>query len=515
MIKFSIIVPVYNKEEYIKATLDSIVENHEINDLEFECICVNESSTDNSLSICEEYSKKYSYIKCYSILNDGVNRPSNARNFGKRVASGQYIMFLDADDILCSGFANTAISFLDNNTNYDLYLCNRYIDNIFYIHYTQEFSIYGPVLSCCIFRSSLIKNIDFKNAIVEDVLFTEEVLLSGASYYYDESNPASYNYNVLSFNVSEKDKYFNKQYKHWYASIVKELQYSYKYQWCLNDENLVIGKDTKKIHGVEIYLVDYCDLNCAYCANFSTLYNKSKTPRSVEHIINELSNLTKYRDDIQLIKLLGGEPLLHPKLGAILSIVRKMFPNNEIQIITNGTLYKRLPELQKDIINNNIMITLSLYPVENSNEIVSSFKQFIPSNLLYINSFPTDIGFQYKHLMKETHDEYDKIYHCIYRNSCTRLDGNKLYLCEYAANLNNLKDFYKDRSINLTNDDAFIELTDDVSADDIAYFCYNAVPDLCHHCANVLQENPEINYKAWDPVPWKTTKRELSEFYSE
>ena len=63
MINFSLIIPVYNKEKVLQTTLDSIVENHDIPDEEFECILVNESSTDNSENICKVYSEKYKYIK--------------------------------------------------------------------------------------------------------------------------------------------------------------------------------------------------------------------------------------------------------------------------------------------------------------------------------------------------------------------------------------------------------------------------------------------------------------------
>lgn len=89
---FSVIIPLYNKERFLSATLDS-VKLQTFKD--FEVIIVNDSSTDDSLNkaIVFEQDKRF---KVYTKLNGGV---SDARNFGIEKAAGKYICFLDADDI--------------------------------------------------------------------------------------------------------------------------------------------------------------------------------------------------------------------------------------------------------------------------------------------------------------------------------------------------------------------------------------------------------------------------------
>ena len=62
-IKISIIIPVYNVEKYLKQCLDSIINQTFI---DFECICVNDGSTDNSLNILQEYADKEKRIKIIS-----------------------------------------------------------------------------------------------------------------------------------------------------------------------------------------------------------------------------------------------------------------------------------------------------------------------------------------------------------------------------------------------------------------------------------------------------------------
>ena len=92
MIKVSIIVPVYNVELYLKHCLDSLV-NQTLKDIEI--ICVNDGSTDNSLSILEEYAQKYSVIKVIDKENGGI---SSARNIAISQAKGEYLGFVDSDD---------------------------------------------------------------------------------------------------------------------------------------------------------------------------------------------------------------------------------------------------------------------------------------------------------------------------------------------------------------------------------------------------------------------------------
>lgn len=91
-ILFSIIIPVYNKERYIRDTIESVLK--QTYDY-FELIIVDDGSTDSSLIIINEFAID-SRIKIFSISNSGV---SYSRNYGISQASGDYVCFLDGDDI--------------------------------------------------------------------------------------------------------------------------------------------------------------------------------------------------------------------------------------------------------------------------------------------------------------------------------------------------------------------------------------------------------------------------------
>lgn len=88
----SIVIPVYNVENYLKECLESIM-NQTFQD--YEVILVNDGSTDRSPEICEEYSKKDKRFRTFHKHNGGQ---STARNKGVEMSSGEYLVFIDSDD---------------------------------------------------------------------------------------------------------------------------------------------------------------------------------------------------------------------------------------------------------------------------------------------------------------------------------------------------------------------------------------------------------------------------------
>ena len=107
MIKLSIIVPIYEVEQYLRKCVDSLI-TQDIND--YEIILVDDGSTDGSGAICDEYAEKrptsssslkgrevHPFIRVIHQKNGGL---SAARNAGLKVASGEYVMFVDSDDYI-------------------------------------------------------------------------------------------------------------------------------------------------------------------------------------------------------------------------------------------------------------------------------------------------------------------------------------------------------------------------------------------------------------------------------
>lgn len=122
MIKFSIIVPIYNSSSFLTGCLNSICIQKYTN---FEVILVDDGSTDNSCDICKKYVNKDRRFRYLYKTNGGV---SAARNAGIKNATGEYILFVDSDDIV----ADDWLSILHNNLETsDLYIYSYgYIDKL-------------------------------------------------------------------------------------------------------------------------------------------------------------------------------------------------------------------------------------------------------------------------------------------------------------------------------------------------------------------------------------------------
>lgn len=109
MIKITVIIPVYNVQYYLPQCLDSLNAQIGVN---MEVILVNDGSTDDSLSICKEYAQRDSYVKIIDKENGGL---SDARNAGTKVATGDYIYYLDGDDWLAPNAIKTLLDYAIEN----------------------------------------------------------------------------------------------------------------------------------------------------------------------------------------------------------------------------------------------------------------------------------------------------------------------------------------------------------------------------------------------------------------
>ena len=226
--KISVIVPVYNVETYLRECLDSLI-NQTFQELEL--ICVNDGSTDSSLEILEEYASKDSRIKIINQTNQGL---SAVRNNGLKLATGEFIAFIDSDDWVDLDYFEKLYSVATKN-NCDIAAATivrkRPKSQKYRVHYTEEKicntleekinACNIPV--CCyvwnkLYRSELVKNNFFKEGVYfEDVLWTPEVLkqsnklvtVPDVNYYYRVTKGS-----IVKTNSAKKqnDSYNSKKY---------------------------------------------------------------------------------------------------------------------------------------------------------------------------------------------------------------------------------------------------------------------------------------------------------------
>lgn len=224
----SIIVPVYNVEDYLPKCIDSII-NQTFHQLEI--ILVNDGSTDTSPQICDAYAKKDARVKVIHQLNAGV---SVARNKGIEFATGDYITFVDSDDWLEPIMYENMYAITQLEQPSDVIMCDfnavkksskeeisatirkgfyskqHIIDELYPTLLVKEDFGRVPIVSVwsCLFKRSLLigYNIKFDADLLysEDYLFMAEVIIRANSFYYLKEN---YFYNYLQYEESRSKKY--------------------------------------------------------------------------------------------------------------------------------------------------------------------------------------------------------------------------------------------------------------------------------------------------------------------
>jgi len=117
--RVSVIIPAYNAAATVAATVDSVL-GQTFSD--FEIICVDDGSTDRTKAILSGYSAKYP--DRMRLADQPNNGPAAARNHGARLSSGEYLAFLDADDIWMPNFLERTVAALDADPALALVYCN-------------------------------------------------------------------------------------------------------------------------------------------------------------------------------------------------------------------------------------------------------------------------------------------------------------------------------------------------------------------------------------------------------
>lgn len=156
MIKISIIIPVFNKAEYLAETLLSVINQTHA---DWECIVVDDGSTDNIKSIVESFQKKDSRFVYLYQKNQG---PSVARNNGILKSKGEYILPLDSDDLISRDYTEIALSLFQKHTDLKLVYCKARFFGLKEGEWNlPNYSYERLLLENIIFNSAIYKKTDY------------------------------------------------------------------------------------------------------------------------------------------------------------------------------------------------------------------------------------------------------------------------------------------------------------------------------------------------------------------
>lgn len=267
----SIIIPIYNVASYLNECIQSIInQTHK----DFECILVDDGSSDGSEKICDQWKTKDNRIKVIHQTNQGV---SSARNRGLSVAKGEYIAFIDSDDWVDTIYLEKLYQKIISS-NVDLVVCgiiqhypNQSSRKYFYnegvislnetniqafVDLNKQFLLFGPVVK--LYKKSIIQQhhlvFPLEYSYGEDLLFNYRYLEHVTSIYV--INQCYYHYRILgngTLSSIKRIEQFQTDYEQW--KVLKDFYQKHKMWntysatylydrlwWCIYDSILAFPK---------------------------------------------------------------------------------------------------------------------------------------------------------------------------------------------------------------------------------------------------------------------------------
>lgn len=321
--KISVIIPIYNKKVYLNILFQCIC-NQTFK--EFECIVIDDGSTDGSAEICDEVEKCDKRFHIYHIPNSGV---SHARNIGLKMAVGDFITFIDADDRVPANYLESLYSSIIKSKS-DMVICT--VEKIWssgkkkkidlprngkttmsdilqdFAKWQKNTGIYGY---CCgkLFSKELCKDVWFDESIslAEDFDFFLKLYPNIKNIYFTEQPKYIYLQETINSSMIisdekidyQKQLYINIHYKHFLEAqkvyntenklIVSQILSNYifyslfycqidKLEKCFQELKVLCMEENIELHGRnrrEKLILWMFKLNCVYLIEFSLkLYRK-------------------------------------------------------------------------------------------------------------------------------------------------------------------------------------------------------------------------------------------------
>ena len=336
-IKISVVVPVYNTEKYLKRCLNSLI-NQTFKDIEI--ICVDDGSTDNSMEILNEYAAKDSRIKIITQSNAGV---SVARNNGIKIATGDYISFIDADDSVDLKFLDKLYNAATTN-NSDIAVApiirKKKSTERFRVNYSGE-KIYTSLqdkLDICkipdcsyvwnkLYKAELVKQFKFKEGMYfEDVQWLPEVIKHANSvvtvdqtYYTYYKNPNSIVVRCPSY--KKQDDCYNA--KKYIVEFYEENNLK------LSEKEKNISKRVKFFCGIPLYKIkEYNGIDTVYLFSFLPV---AKMPSQKTFLVFNTACF--------------GDVLV---CNSLVQNIKLTYPNSKIVFVCNKPFYE-VAKYQKNV----------------------------------------------------------------------------------------------------------------------------------------------------------------------
>ena len=258
-------------------------------------------------------------------------------------------------------------------------------------------------------------------------------------------------------------------------------------------------RNAKTKLGFEVSVCDHCNLNCVCCEHFSPVADETYLDIvQYEKDCARLSDLTG--GEISWLHLMGGEPLLHPRLIEIFEISRKYFRVGNIELVSNGILLLKQPDsFWESCRKNDITVAVTQYPIKLDNKAIE--KKAAEAGVKFRYYF---IGHKTMHKkpldINGGQSIKENLALCHKFNTCVQLLDGKLYTCIEMAYI---KHFNKYFSKNLTVDETDI----------IDIYKIKTKEEMFERLATPVAFCKYCNIKGTDfGIEWKVSTKQMSEW---
>ena len=299
-------------------------------------------------------------------------------------------------------------------------------------HCLRQFTIYNDLLPVSFYKVFL-NNLQIKG-YDKDFFYQKK--------HYIMYIISSHLFLILLLKLFVKVKYYTKMLILKIRPLLKKILFS-KTRIRLKKKDFKLIPQ-KKLKYFCVHIVDHCNLRCQYCDHFSPLAKEWYADLEVfERDFKQFSLLSNQQ--VERIGLLGGEPLLHPKIAEFAKIARKYFPYSKINIVTNGLLLlTKDADFWNTCRKNNIIVAVTKYPINLNYDKIQETANKYNVVLEFYNNTDKQRKTSY-HIpldLNGKQDSTDNFIRCFHANYLTLLRDGKLYPCTVAPNAFKFNDFF-------------------------------------------------------------------------
>lgn len=350
-VKVSVIIPVYNTEKYLRQCLDSVL-NQTLQ--EIEVICVDDGSTDSSLSILHEYEKTDARVR---VLTQPNSNAGAARNNGMSIAQGEYLVFLDSDDFFELDMLELACNRIkEENADICIWAADQYDDQkkqtvIDYCCLKENLIPFEP------FNAANAGNNIFRisNGAPWTKMYSAEFVFSNSLKFQEIKNSNDLYFTETAMALAKGIVSVRSVLTHYRIGVSAGLTaVTWKDPMCFCEALLALKK---KLENEEIYETLKIAFVNKVIASFSYNLKKHKTsPQMTRYVCNEFK--TRYISQLDLLPI-RYEYIFEDYQEKYYSMMKRMYGS-----------FSRIPEIKqmasKQLVTNpSVSVIIPVYNVEN------------------------------------------------------------------------------------------------------------------------------------------------------